>query len=69
LSNPKEGIMQIDLHSKRVLVTGGNSGLGAAMVQAFGTAGAKVAINYIVHPEEAEALPAELKQGGARGWQ
>ncbi len=32
--------MQIDLTGKRVLVTGGNSGLGAAMVRAFGAAGA-----------------------------
>lgn len=56
--------MQIDLHGKRVLVTGGNSGLGAAMVQAFGAAGAKVAINYIVHPKEAAALADELRKSG-----
>lgn len=56
--------MQIDLTDKRVLVTGGNSGLGAAMVRAFGAAGAKVAVNYVTHPEEAEALVAELKKAG-----
>jgi len=56
--------MQIDLHGKRVLVTGGNSGLGAAMVRAFGASGAKVAINYVTHPETADALAADLKKGG-----
>jgi len=56
--------MQIDLHGKRVLVTGGNSGLGAAMVRAFGASGAKVAINYVTHPETADALVADLKKGG-----
>ncbi len=56
--------MQIDLTGKRVLVTGGNSGLGAAMVSAFGAAGAKVAVNYVSHPEEADALVAAAKTGG-----
>ena len=56
--------MQIDLKGKRVLVTGGNTGLGAAMVQAFGAAGAKVAVNYVVHPEDAETLVAAIKKGG-----
>jgi glucose 1-dehydrogenase len=56
--------MQIDLTGRRVLVTGGNSGLGAAMVRAFGAAGAKVAVNYVSHPEEAAALVDELKKAG-----
>ncbi len=56
--------MQIDLKDKRVLVTGGNSGLGAAMARAFAAAGAKVAVNYVTRPEEAEALAAELKMDG-----
>ena len=56
--------MHIDLHGKRVLVTGGNSGLGAAMVRAFGASGAKVAVNYVTHPETADALVADLKKGG-----
>jgi NAD(P)-dependent dehydrogenase (short-subunit alcohol dehydrogenase family) len=56
--------MQIDLKDKRVLVTGGNSGLGAAMVRAFGAAGAKVAVNYVTHPEEAEALVEALRKDG-----
>ncbi len=56
--------MQINLTNKRVLVTGGNSGLGAGMVRAFGAAGAKVAVNYVTHPEEAEALVAALTKAG-----
>jgi glucose 1-dehydrogenase len=56
--------MRIDLDGKRVLVTGGNSGLGAAIVRAFGTAGARVAINYVVAPADAEALADELNRGG-----
>lgn len=56
--------MQIDLHGKRVLVTGGNSGLGAAMVRAFGAAGARVGINYVARPEDTDALVAEIKKAG-----
>ena len=56
--------MQIDLSGKRVLVTGGHSGLGAAMVRAFAKAGARVAVNYLVHPEATDALIAEFGPGG-----
>lgn len=56
--------MRIDLHGKRVLVTGGNSGLGAAMVRAFGDAGAKVAIGYVVEPDQAAALANDLRTSG-----
>jgi glucose 1-dehydrogenase len=48
--------MHIDLTAKRILVTGGNSGLGAAIAGAFAAAGAKVAINYLANPQAAEKL-------------
>lgn len=48
----------------RLLVTGGNSGLGAAMVRSFGAAGVKIAVNDIANPEEADALVDGIKQGG-----
>jgi glucose 1-dehydrogenase len=55
--------MDLNLGGKRVLVTGGNSGLGAAMVRAFAAEGARVAINFVGHPEATAALVAELGAG------
>jgi NAD(P)-dependent dehydrogenase (short-subunit alcohol dehydrogenase family) len=48
--------VDIDLKARRVLVTGGNSGLGAAIASAFAGEGARVAINYVSHPQAAESL-------------
>lgn len=53
--------MQIDLTGKRALVTGANSGIGAAIAQALGAAGAKVAINYLSHPEAADAVAQTIR--------
>jgi len=48
------------LANQRALVTGGDSGIGAAVVRAFAQAGAAVGINYRSGKERAEALVAEL---------
>jgi glucose 1-dehydrogenase len=53
--------VDLKLTGKRVLVTGGNSGLGAAIVRAFAAEHARVAINYVVHPEVTEQMATELK--------
>jgi glucose 1-dehydrogenase len=57
--------MDLKLTGKRVLVTGGNSGLGAAMVRAFAAEHARVAINYLVQPEQTEQLVAQLRALGS----
>lgn len=58
--------MDIDLTGKRVLVTGGNSGLGAAIAKAFSAEGACVAINYLVNPEETDTLVKQFATAGGK---
>jgi len=57
-------VMDLKLDGKRVLVTGGSSGIGAAIVRAFAAEGARVAINYLGHREAADALVAEIDAAG-----
>jgi glucose 1-dehydrogenase len=64
--NKEEHMTPIDLTGKRALVTGGNSGIGEAVAAALAAAGADVAINYISHPEAAEAGAEAIRKLGRR---
>lgn len=52
--------------SKILLVTGGASGIGAAVAKIAAARGFSVAINYRSRREQAEALVAELRSRGSR---
>jgi 3-oxoacyl-[acyl-carrier protein] reductase len=49
---------------RSVLVTGGGSGIGAAVAQAFGAAGAKVAVHYSRNRDGAEAVAEAIRKAG-----
>lgn len=53
------------LQGQSALVTGGSSGIGAAIAVALGAAGARVGVNYRSHPDEAERVVESIQaQGG-----
>ena len=54
--------MNINLTGKRALVTGGSSGIGAAIAMALSAAGARVAINYIGESKRADRMLQSIKQ-------
>lgn len=56
--------MNQPLHGQSAIVTGGDSGIGAAMVTALAKAGASVGINYRGSADEAEALVEQIRQDG-----
>ncbi len=56
--------MKVALSNRRALVTGANSGIGESIARELAAAGARVAVNYIVHPEAAESVAAGIRQAG-----
>ena len=52
------------LRGQRALVTGGSSGIGAAVCRALAAAGARVVVNYLSNREEADLLVNEIVADG-----
>jgi 3-oxoacyl-[acyl-carrier protein] reductase len=53
-----------DLRDKRTLVTGGSTGIGAAVARALAERGAKIALHYNSSKTEAEAVAAAIRATG-----
>ena len=54
------------LDGKTMVVTGGNSGIGEAIVLAAAAEGAQLVIDYVVHPEATTDLIARVEAAGGR---
>ena len=60
-TNPREGMtLSHLLQGKVAIVTGGNSGIGKAIVEYLAELGAQVVIDYRSHPEATEELEREI---------
>jgi glucose 1-dehydrogenase len=56
----------MNLKDKVAIVTGGNSGIGMAIVLELARQGANIVIDYIAHPEATEALKKQVHDLGDR---
>ena len=52
------------LEGQRAVVTGANSGIGEGVAKGLADAGAKVVVNYVSAPEQAERVVNEIRQSG-----
>jgi glucose 1-dehydrogenase len=68
-TNPLAGkALSTLLQGKVAIVTGGNSGIGKAIVEYLAELGAKVVIDYRSHPEATEALEEEIGSYGGSSY-
>src|SRR5215470_7102522 len=56
----------MSLKNKVAIVTGGNSGIGQAIVLALARQEASMVIDYVVHPEATETLERQVSQLGSQ---
>src|SRR5690242_14124434 len=56
----------VSLKNKVAIVTGGNSGIGQAIVLELARQGASIVIDYVVHPEATEALEKQIAKLGSQ---
>ena len=56
----------MSLKNKVAIVTGGNSGIGQAIVLELARQGASIVIDYVTHPEATEALEREIAKLGTQ---
>ncbi len=56
----------LPLDGQRALVTGANSGIGAAIARSLAMAGAKVVVNYVVNEQAALTLIREIEAEGGQ---
>jgi glucose 1-dehydrogenase len=54
------------LEGRSVVVTGGNSGIGKAIVLAMAAEGAQVVVDYVAHEDATDRLIAQVEQAGGK---